>query len=769
MALQGITWFWNRFRPREGWLALFLLAAAAACLVTAVTTVQWVPESSIIIPATFWGLALGTLLAKRPLRPLAAWSFLTVYGFLFTTVWLGNLSPPLRLWVGDWPSFSQHIQQHTALFFDRTGSWFIAAFNGGRSQETIVFAFGLGLAAWFLAAFAAWSAYRQRRPLPGLTTMGAALALNGYYGGAPLQWTTFFIAIAALLTAVLHFANQEQTWAANHVDYSDQIRLDLIMYAGGMAITLWVFSLALPGFSITKLARTFQQQPAVLQAEETLDRLFGGVKPPRGPDQPAGLDRPGGRGILPRAYLLGNPPELSETVVMTAVVTLPDTVQPALLDGRHWRALSYDVYTGRGWALSEERQESIPANTRIPLPLARAQVEIQQTVSWVYDERIIRYTLGLPLRFNQDMIVIWRGRNDLVRAQGDGQTYQVASRLAAATPNQLRAAHETAVPPAILARYAALPNSVPDRVYDLAQDIAGTLPTAYDQARALEQFLRQYPYSLDVELPPEDVDPVDFFLFDLQRGYCDYYASAMAVMARSLGLPARMAVGFLPQPLDENGVQTIFQINGHSWTEIYFPDYGWVEFEPTAAFPSPHDRSNAAADSASPDETQEPAFPDMPEIPPAAPSESLLVRLWRGWNWILLAAALGLSWWLWQRRQQRLAGRDVVVWAYGRLQHNAQKLGQTPRASQTPDEFTAAFLAHLNRYAKHNPRLTSLVAGIRPHIERLNRLFVRRRYRGETASCLADGMAAAQNSWQQVRRPLWLLRLINKLPQRQKK
>ena len=82
---------------------------------------------------------------------------------------------------------------------------------------------------------------------------------------------------------------------------------------------------------------------------------------------------------MPRSYLLGNPPELQETVVMTATIAIQTSSgqlfppPPALLDGAHWRALSYDVYTGRGWALSEERQEPLAADETIPLPPATSQ------------------------------------------------------------------------------------------------------------------------------------------------------------------------------------------------------------------------------------------------------------------------------------------------------------------------------------------------------------------------------------------------------------
>ena len=762
MVLRALVWFWNRFRPQDGWLPFLLLGAAASCLVAAVLEVKWVPETAVIIPAAFWGLIMGTALAKRPLRALTAWSLITVYGFLLTSIWLGQLVPPLWRWLAGWQPFSQYLRQNSALLFDRIGSWFKPVISGGSSQETIIFAFALGIAAWFLTAYAAWSIYRQRQALLPLLTMGIALAANGYFGQANLYWAVLFVGLTTLLTAVHHLTNLEQTWTQNHVDYSDQIRIDLLMHASAISLVLLAFSVSLPGLSVSKLAQAFQNQPVVQQAEQTLERIFAGVRPPRRP-APA-PDGVGGTGLMPRAYLLGNPPELSETVVMTAVVTLPDNSPPSLLAGRHWRALSYNVYTGRGWALSEEREEELPANSLINLSPTDAQLELQQTVSWVLDDRITRYTLGLPRQFDQPVTVFWRGLTDFTRVQrgpDESSQYQLASQISTAAPDQLRQmglgdSFAANVPPVILARYTSLPESVPSRVHELAQEIADSQSTAYDQARSLEIFLRQYPYSLDVELPPKDVDPVDFFLFDLQKGYCDYYASAMAVMARSLGLPARIAVGFLAQPADASGVQTIYQISGHSWTEIYFPEYGWIEFEPTAAFPSSHDITPESQTTVDVDQ-----LANSPAIPPPAPQESDWRRLWRGWRWILLVVTLGIGYGLWQRWQRQVAARDSVVWAYGRLQHHAAKIGHPARPSQTPDEFTAVLLTRLNDYAK-DTRLEPLIGRIRLPIKRLNDLFVRRRYSGKTAA----GMLAARELWQQIHWPLWLLRLINKLPKR---
>ena len=79
---------------------------------------------------------------------------------------------------------------------------------------------------------------------------------------------------------------------------------------------------------------------------------------------------------------------------------------------------------------------------------------------------------------------------------------------------------------------------------------------------------------------------VDYFLFDLRQGYCDYYASAMIVFARSRGLPARLAVGYASGEYDPVSDQfLVTEADAHSWPEIYFPEYGWIPFEPTAAQP----------------------------------------------------------------------------------------------------------------------------------------------------------------------------------------
>ncbi|MFW5941444.1 MAG: transglutaminase-like domain-containing protein [Chloroflexota bacterium] len=741
MLLELLIRFWERYRPREGWLSLFLLMGALGCLTFSIGAVRWVPEVGVVTFNGFLGLLLGVVVARSALRPLSAWLLLLAYGLLLTTAYLGSLSPPLfTLLQGEGAIY---FRQQWALLWDRLAGWYISVSGGGSSRETLVFAFGLGLAIWLLAAYSAWATYRRQQPLTALTLMGLGLALNGYFGGeeAPIWLFAFFIGFSTLLAAAMHFAQLEKSWLAHGIDYSREIRLELLAAAGGAALLLATLALSVPSIRLSALAQAFQESEPVQQTEGAVERAFAGVRQPR---QQVVAFAGQSAGILPRSFLLGNAPSLYETVVMTA------TARPATAS-RYWRALSYDAYTGRGWALSQERQEQLGAGAPIPQPAAEAQTTVTQTVRWRLDEPLLRHTAGVPLRFEDSVTVYWRGQNDFVRVTGGGDAYTATSRVSNATPEQLRQARPQEGPAALLSRYTQLPAGLPRRVRQLAQEVAAEQPTAYDQARALQAFLRQYPYSLDVRRPPAGDDPVDFFLFELQRGYCDYYASAMVVMARALGLPARLVIGYLAPAADGAGVQTIYQINAHAWPEIYFAGYGWIPFEPTAPFSPP---AGEAPEERSPGvrELEQP-----PASPPIPRRESRPLWLWA----LLLAGAAALGFWFWRRRTASRSplAADPILHNYDRLLRSARRLGQPTPDSQTPAEFQNALLARLTAW-EQRPWLSRRLRGLRHNVRRLTTLFIARQYSGRRLPPIATRQA--QELWRNMARRLQLLAILKK-------
>ena len=176
----------------------------------------------------------------------------------------------------------------------------------------------------------------------------------------------------------------------------------------------------------------------------------------------------------------------------------------------------------------------------------------------------------------------------------ENEAYRMSSLVSVATDDDLRGA-STEYDRFLTDHYLQLPASLPDRVRELAERLTAGSDNPLDKALDIQNYLRgpEFTYSLDIEAPPIEADGVDWFLFDSKVGYSDYYGSSMAVMLRSVGVPARMAAGYAPGVLNEDGQRVIRDSDSHGWVQVYFPGYGWIDFEPTPNWPT-HDRSPIA-------------------------------------------------------------------------------------------------------------------------------------------------------------------------------
>jgi transglutaminase-like putative cysteine protease len=160
------------------------------------------------------------------------------------------------------------------------------------------------------------------------------------------------------------------------------------------------------------------------------------------------------------------------------------------------------------------------------------------------------------------------------------ERYSVVSRLVVPTPEQLDGVSFS--DPTLYASYVTLPTNVPPVVDQLARRWTAAEPTPYRRVLAIQQHLTDagaYEYSLDVDTDPSTNALVDF-LMRSKRGFCQQFATAMAVLVRELGYPARVAVGF-KQGRSDGQTFTVTTEDAHSWVEVYFPGYGWLPFEPT--------------------------------------------------------------------------------------------------------------------------------------------------------------------------------------------
>jgi transglutaminase-like putative cysteine protease len=166
------------------------------------------------------------------------------------------------------------------------------------------------------------------------------------------------------------------------------------------------------------------------------------------------------------------------------------------------------------------------------------------------------------------------------------EPYTMISSVSVAGPDDLREAG-TEYGGFITDHYLQVPTSLPQRVHELAANITRNTETPYGKAHAIQSYLRDtdFVYSQKITAPPQESDGVDHFLFETRTGYSDYFASAMTVMLRAEGVPARLAAGYAPGELDLASSQYFVRdTDSHAWVQVYFPGYGWIDFEPTPAW-----------------------------------------------------------------------------------------------------------------------------------------------------------------------------------------
>ncbi|WP_107926614.1 transglutaminase TgpA family protein [Lysinibacillus parviboronicapiens] len=291
---------------------------------------------------------------------------------------------------------------------------------------------------------------------------------------------------------------------------------------------------------------------------------------------------------------LGGPFKGDDTLIFTA----------SSRDRHYWRIDTKDTYTSKGWIHSNGNfgEEVYQDNSVIPTTLQvgspenerEIQMDIKVPMPFLIQTYGMRYiATEEPTIFIQNMQT-----EKILTKQQNGDTkllshYTLAYSEPIYSMQQLRLSEpsmlETLDPS--LDRFLQLPNTLPQRVRDLAEDLIQDKATVYEQVKAVESYFSRGGYSYNktaAAIPAEGQDYVDQFLFDTKIGYCDNFSTSMVVLLRSVGIPARWVKGFAPGDLGpiSNGLREyrVTNNNAHSWVEAYIPGTGWIEFEPTIGF-----------------------------------------------------------------------------------------------------------------------------------------------------------------------------------------
>ncbi|MGE8207143.1 transglutaminase TgpA family protein [Heyndrickxia sp. NPDC080065] len=279
------------------------------------------------------------------------------------------------------------------------------------------------------------------------------------------------------------------------------------------------------------------------------------------------------------------------------------TVFTAISESRqYWRMETKDIYTGKGWESSVPAVRTYPAMEKISISINEA-IEHNEKTSKIADITMAEpnsnlvYTYGFTNIISpeiDDRFFVKLGTEKITAFQNEDpinvKEFEVVYQIQRYSMKKM--SEITGENVQIDSRYTQLPESLPKRVKDLAKDITKGKTNWYEKTKAIEAYLQSGKYTYDqknVAIPKEKQDYVDQFLFETLRGYCDNFSTSMVTMLRSIDIPARWVKGYSSGDYQgsEGVSKNIYKVtnnNAHSWVEVFFPNVGWVPFEPTMGF-----------------------------------------------------------------------------------------------------------------------------------------------------------------------------------------
>ncbi len=277
--------------------------------------------------------------------------------------------------------------------------------------------------------------------------------------------------------------------------------------------------------------------------------------------------------------------QLSREPVMRVQAWTPDGGSFPGVDRLYFRGLALDRFDGRGWELSDQRRTSLTARG------GRSGSQPPKRQPWNLHAEVTLEPLDVPVIFHIARTAgLYGDFRQLEAVETDGyyapgvptrRTYDLYADTSQPAADTLRSQDPRLGPEPLVTRYTQLPASMSPRVTELAASWSKGAQTPIDRVLLLQQKLRGFAYSLDQE-PSRFGDPLLAFLDDVQEGHCEYFASGLAVMLRTQGIPSRVVNGFAGaewNPVGEYWV--VRQMHAHSWVEVWFPEAGWVLFDPT--------------------------------------------------------------------------------------------------------------------------------------------------------------------------------------------
>ncbi len=582
-------------RPAEGWLSVLALLAMLLDLGIAVDAVHWAGTASATAQSQTWflpsalalGAAWGLAGAKLGWNGLLAHAVGALLGAAFAIYVVASTIPAVHgvtIPAADPYRLANLVASVQVFVHD-------VFVQQVRSGQTSAFLLVVATVGWASGQFAAYAVYRHHRPMSAVLFLGllllASMSLTTQRGQYP--FLIVYAAAALLLLVRLSLAEQSALWSKTRLgDVSTAFSLYLrngvtfivIALLGAVVLTSEASSAPLQQYLTPGADRVYQWA-------EQFDRFASGVVAPvRGPSTFFGA---------------------SQTIqgFWQASPTLVYRVTTSDRNGYYLQGATYDEFDGRTWKQSNRVTSDAVAAGQPVLAGSSDQVEpgkayhsVNVTVWPVNtgDTTVISpetpFSVSLPAQTDTAGTGGPVHGISLTSALPQGGSYRVTALVRTDAPQEITAnelAASGTVYPAWARQFIAIePGSIGPIVKQQADAIVATLPASerdpYHEAKALQDWLYsggQFVYDTDVEGACAPGTPVPDCLLVSKRGYCEYFATTLVMMLRTQEIPARYVLGYLPGHQTANGEFEVDASAAHAWVEVYFPQYGWVRFDPT--------------------------------------------------------------------------------------------------------------------------------------------------------------------------------------------
>ena len=757
--------------PLRSGLVFLLWLAAMSNLAAGLAASIRETSANGYFPVAVVGLCLGWVFSRLRVKTIPAWAAILVIGAVFSFVHNGELTQPIDNFTREgvrygwqiiesrfddfkpnaenWQNAQTELASASSGVWVRMATWIQNVRAGAKDEDALARQIVWSLAALALAAWAGWILPRRKQALIALLPTTGLLAYLQYYSQPAALNFLLHLLLLLMLAALTEGSHALHSLSADTLTAAFLVSI-VILFAAGVT----------PSISVRSVAKAVEQSAQTEQNDSTARSL--GLESGRTPHQ---YVQPG----LPRERLIEGAPHLSQTVIFTVstgdLPPMPRLPREETPPNYYWRTITYDTYTGRGWAVTLNASRDERPNTLLLDALPSGYRLVKLDVQKMEDMPSLPWT-GELVRADQAIHTAWRtlpdsrARSldplrgaDLIAAASNVRTAHIESTLPNFSVGQLRASSAN-YPDWVRAQYLNLPDELPQRVRDLAIELTANQPTAYDRAAVIEAYLRKFPYTLNVPAPPADRDVADYFLFDLQKGYCDYYATAMVALARAAGMPARLVTGYASGVyVPPEAYYRVRESDAHSWVEIYFTGLGWVEFEPTANRPLiPHTEGQSTP---APEIPLNQQFPAAPE-----PWAVTFLRRIRPFTWpilltgVLICAGVIAATEMLRERRRRNAPVETIAEIYRQVYRLGHPLTGETRHMYTPLTFAGSLEKRLGLLPT-SKRLRTFLAPAKAEVAALTDLYVRAIY-----SPLPPTREETIQALRMWRRLIWRLRLM---------